>query len=74
MHALPPQAKHVPMLPTITPQTAPCDATVQGIDLREPLAPDTLARLRQAWLAQQVLAFPRQDLSLDDLERIALHF
>ena len=58
----------------ITPQAAPCGATVEGIDLREALAADTVARLRQAWLEHQVLAFPDQDLSLDDLERIALHF
>ena len=58
---------------TITPQAAPCGATVQGIDLRQPLASDTVARLRQAWLAHQVLAFPDQALSLEDLERIALH-
>ncbi len=59
---------------TITPQAAPCGATVHGIDLRQPLAPDAVARLRQAWLAHQVLAFPGQDLSLEDLERVALYF
>ncbi|MCU0919498.1 MAG: TauD/TfdA family dioxygenase [Burkholderiaceae bacterium] len=59
---------------TLTPQAAPCGAIVQGIDLRQPLDADTVARLRQAWLQHQVLAFPGQDLSLDDLERIALHF
>lgn len=58
----------------ITPQAAPCGVVVRGIDLREALAADTVARLRQAWLEHQVLAFPDQDLSLDDLERIALHF
>ena len=56
---------------TLTPQAAPCGATVHGIDLRQPLAADTVARLRQAWLAHQVLAFPDQDLSLEDLERFA---
>jgi taurine dioxygenase len=59
---------------TTTPRAAPCGATVHGIDLRQPLAPDTVARLRQAWLSHQVLAFPGQDLSLEDLERVALHF
>jgi taurine dioxygenase len=58
---------------TITPQAAPCGATVQGIDLRRPLSPGTVAELRQVWLAHQVLCFPDQQLSLDDLERIALH-
>jgi taurine dioxygenase len=59
---------------TIVPQAAPCGATVFGIDLRQPLSPDTVAELRQTWLRHQVLAFPDQDLSLEDLERIALHF
>ena len=59
---------------SITPQAAPSGATVHGIDLRLPLAPDTVTRLRRAWLAHQVLAFPDQSLSLEDLERVALHF
>jgi taurine dioxygenase len=59
---------------TLTAHAAPCGATAQGIDLRQPLAADTVARLRQAWLQHQVLAFPGQELSLEDLERIALHF
>lgn len=58
---------------TITPQAAPCGATVQGIDLRQPPPVETVAVIRQAWLAHQVLCFPGQALSLDDLERIALH-
>jgi taurine dioxygenase len=33
-----------------------------------------VAELRSAWLQHQVLAFPDQDLSLEDLERVALHF
>jgi taurine dioxygenase len=57
----------------ITPQPAPCGATVQGLDLRQPLSADTVARIRNAWLQHQVLAFPDQALSLDELERIALH-
>jgi taurine dioxygenase len=59
---------------TIIPQDAPCGAAVHGIDLRLPPAPETVAELRQAWLRHQVLAFPGQDLSLEDLERVALHF
>jgi taurine dioxygenase len=56
---------------SITPQAAPCGAVVHGIDLRQPLLPDTVARLRQAWLQHQVLALPGQDMSLDELERFA---
>jgi taurine dioxygenase len=58
---------------TITPQAAPCGAAVTGIDLRRPLSADTVAEIRSAWLQHQVLAFPDQDMSLEDLERIALH-
>jgi taurine dioxygenase len=58
---------------TVTPQAAPCGATVQGIDLRQPLSDATVAAIRHAWLQHQVLAFPDQALSLEDLERIALH-
>jgi taurine dioxygenase len=58
---------------TITPQSAPCGATVHGIDLRQPLSAGTVAQIRTAWLQHQVLAFPDQALSLQDLERIAQH-
>ena len=58
----------------IRPQAAPCGAFVHGLDLKQTLAPDTVAAVRAAWLQHQVLAFPGQDLSLEDLERIALHF
>jgi taurine dioxygenase len=58
---------------TVIPQAAPCGALVQGIDLRQPLSADTVAEIRNAWLQHQVLAFPDQDLSLEDLERVALH-
>jgi taurine dioxygenase len=56
----------------IRPQAARCAAFVHGLDLRQALTPDTVAAIRAAWLTHQVLAFPGQDLSLDDLERFAL--
>jgi len=59
---------------TVTPQSAPCGATVRGLDLRQLLSAAAVAEIRNAWLQHQVLAFPGQELSLDDLERIALHF
>ncbi len=58
---------------TITSQAAPCGATVHGIDLCQPLSADTVAQIRNAWLQHQVLVFPDQALSLEDLERIAQH-
>jgi len=57
----------------IRPQAAPCGALVHGLDLRRALDDQTVATIRAAWLRHQVLAFPGQDLSLEDLERIALH-
>jgi len=56
---------------SIAPQAAPFGAIVHGIDLRDSLAPDHVAAIRAAWLQHQVLAFPGQDMSLDDLERFA---
>ncbi len=56
---------------TIDVQPAPCGAFVQGLDLRQPLLPAQLAQIRQAWLLHQVLAFPDQPMSVDDLERFA---
>ena len=55
----------------IRPQAAPCGAYVHGLDLKQALAPDTAAALRSAWLQHQVLAFPDQDMTLDELERFA---
>jgi taurine dioxygenase len=55
----------------IRPQEAPCGAIVRGLDLRRDLTPQHVAAIRAAWLQHQVLAFPGQDLSLDDLERFA---
>ena len=59
------------MLIDIRPQDAPCGALVHGLDLKCDLSPAHVAAIRTAWLRHQVLAFPGQDLSLDDLERFA---
>ena len=50
---------------------APSGATLTGVDLRQPLNPDTVRGIRAAWLQHQVLAFPGQQLALEDLERFA---
>lgn len=49
-----------------------CGADVFGVDLAGPLAPDTVADIRTAWLTHRVLAFPDQHLSDDALERFTL--
>ena len=56
---------------SVTPQAAPCGAIVRGVDLCRPLSVAQAAAIRQAWLAHQVLAFPDQPMSVDDLERFA---
>jgi taurine dioxygenase len=58
----------------VTPSGQSCGATVTGIDLRRPLAADTVSAVRSAWLEHHVLAFPDQHLSDEDLERFTLYF
>ena len=55
----------------VTVQDAPCGALVTGVDLTKPLDAATVATIRAAWLQHQVLAFPDQPMSVDDLERFA---
>jgi taurine dioxygenase len=54
-----------------TPQPAPFGALVDGVDLRQPLADDHIAAIRSAWIEHQVLAFPGQQLQIEDIERFA---
>ena len=58
----------------IEPSGQACGATVTGVDLSAPLAPNDVAAIRAAWLEHLVLAFPRQALTDDDLERFTLAF
>ena len=58
----------------IEPSGAACGARVTGLDLSQPLTPQTIAAIRQAWLEHHVLAFPDQQLTDDDLERFTLCF
>jgi taurine dioxygenase len=59
---------------TITPSGGSCGATLTGVDLGEPLAPEVVADIRAAWLQHLVVAFPDQHLSLDRFEEVALLF
>lgn len=59
---------------TVERTTGVFGAVVHGLDLRRPLDPPTAERLRQAWLRHQVLVFPDQDLSFDELEAVATAF
>ena len=63
----------IDMTLTVTAQPASCGAVARGIDLAQPLDAATVDAVRAAWLQHQVLAFVDQTLSLEDLERFALH-
>ena len=56
---------------SVTVQDAPCGALLRGIDLSQPINAAQAAEIRNAWLQHQVVAFPDQTMSVDDLERFA---
>jgi len=59
---------------SITPTDQACGAVVTGVDLAQPLSPETVAEIRSAWLEHHVLVFPAQEMGDDDLERFTLYF
>lgn len=59
---------------TVTPSHMSCGAEIRGIDLSKPISEELISELRQLWLDHQVICFPDQALSDDDLERITLAF
>ena len=58
----------------ITPSGQACGATARGVDLTIPLDVETVAEIRKAWLEHQVLAFPGQKMTDEDLERFTQYF
>lgn len=56
----------------VVPSGDACGATVCGIDLAAPLADETAAEIRAAWLEHRVLAFTEQAMDDDALERFTL--
>jgi len=58
----------------ITPSGQACGATVRGVDLSKPLAREAAGAIREAWLEHQVLAFPDQKLTDEQLEDFTLQF
>ena len=56
----------------VEPSGAACGARVTGVDLAQPLSPETVANIRAAWLMHQVLAFPDQTMDDDALEQFTL--
>jgi taurine dioxygenase len=59
---------------TVEPTGARIGAVVGGLDLRRDLDEAMAARLRQLWLRHQVLVFPDQDLTDEQLEAVATAF
>ncbi|MBL8548992.1 MAG: TauD/TfdA family dioxygenase [Hyphomonadaceae bacterium] len=59
---------------TITPSGAALGATVEGLDLREELAPGFVAALRAALVEHKVLFFHDQDISHEDHIRFGRYF
>ena len=58
----------------VTPSGQACGATVTGVDLSADLDAATVQAIRAAWMEHLVLAFPDQQLSDADLERIVPYF
>ena len=52
----------------------PCGALIRGVDLGAPMNAHVLEDIRTAWLTHQVIGFPDQSLSLDQLEQLAPAF
>jgi taurine dioxygenase len=55
----------------VTPKYSALGAEVHGVDLGRPLTDEQVAQIRRAWLNFQVLAFPDQTMTIEDLERFA---
>ncbi|TNE58516.1 MAG: TauD/TfdA family dioxygenase [Alphaproteobacteria bacterium] len=58
----------------VTPSREACGAEVTGVDFSKPVDPQTMDAIRKAWIDHKVLAFPDQNLSDADLERVTLLF
>ncbi|MDA1074843.1 MAG: TauD/TfdA family dioxygenase [Proteobacteria bacterium] len=58
----------------ISPSLSGFGANIRGVDLSSRLDEDTTRTLRNAWLAHQVVSFPDQPLTHDQLERFTTRF
>lgn len=61
-------------MPTITPTSQACGATVTDLDLSRPLDDDAAAALRAGLDEYHVLTFPGQTVTNADLERLSTYF
>lgn len=58
----------------VIPSGQACGAHVHGVDFSREVDDQTLRDIRSAWLEHHVLAFPDQQLTDPDLERVSLYF
>jgi len=56
----------------VSPEPSGFGASITGLDLTRPLAPETLKAVKEAWARHGVVAFPDQPLSLEALEAFTL--
>ena len=56
----------------VKPNESGFGAEITGLDLSQPLPPDALAELKQAWADHAVVWFPDQPLTHDQLEAFTL--
>ena len=57
---------------SVEPSGQACGAQVRGVDLTRPISDALMSEIRDAWLEHQVIAFPDQPMSIEDLKRFAL--
>ena len=58
----------------VTPHTHQFGARITGVDLSQPLSPESTQAIRKAWLDHQVIYFPDQPLDHQQLERFTRSF
>ena len=58
----------------LKPTAGCCGAVVSGIDLSQSLSEDLIGTLRQHWVDNKVLIFPKQTLTPDQLVQFSLQF
>ncbi len=58
----------------IRPLSGNIGAEIRGVDLKQPLDPDTYAQVRAAWLQYKVVFFPGQHLSPDEHRAFTAQF
>jgi taurine dioxygenase len=56
----------------VIPQSSGFGAAIRGVDLSRALSAAAVDAIREAWLKHQVVAFPEQQLEIEDIERFAL--